>query len=405
MMTMQLIKKILLLILVVSCVTGCTKVDYTKIDEPAYLRVFNNFNYGFSLGDKDKKVPFLCMIINPTFDAEGKPNGGQIVGDFLDVRDYYAPPYPSHVGSSTSVNNPEYPGKENVLVGPIVNGYDLSSWAQIPSGTHRFVFFYRPKNSVPYFKLDRNLIGDVMKDTTLTLTHHEVYTMHLLQKDYLTKENGVLLRQETFLKQPLSDSLAYVNFYNYSASGFQESSDDIKPEVFKMGQFQYGIKDKMDIFLTIYSDQVSALTDGGRYRFNAIPGYKGKYFASVERNISSAAVASYHSYPVFPNPAENGNVTQSWQMWDFLSPGMNPANKPYHVMDTKTDGNWASLACLNLGLEKPNPHNGAVLPNMLVNIHSGVHNPRTFATVNTIEVINGGVYLTTIQRKYPAPVY
>jgi len=40
-----------------------------------------------------------------------------------------------------------------------------------------------------------------------------------------------------------------------------------------------------------------------------------------------------------------------------------------------------------------------------VNIHSGKDNPKTFATVNTIEVVNGRIYLTTIQRKYAPPIY
>jgi hypothetical protein len=46
-----------------------------------------------------------------------------------------------------------------------------------------------------------------------------------------------------------------------------------------------------------------------------------------------------------------------------------------------------------------------VVPNMIVNIHSGTYNPRSFATVNTVEIVNGNVYLTTIQRKYAPPVY
>ena len=109
--------------------SGCVKVEYSKINDPAYLRVFNNLNYIQTLGSKDNKVPFFCMFINPVVDADGMPVSAEIVGDFLDQRDAYAPPYPSHVGSSISVNNPEYPGKENVLVGPILNGFDLSSWA------------------------------------------------------------------------------------------------------------------------------------------------------------------------------------------------------------------------------------------------------------------------------------
>ncbi|WP_448635109.1 hypothetical protein [Pedobacter panaciterrae] len=137
--------------------TGCSKVEYKKIDDPAYLRVFNNLNYKIGVDNKDEMLPFLTMLIDPEMDQDGMPVGAQIKGDFLDKRDPYAPPYPSHIGSGTSVNNPEYPGRENVLVGPVLNGFDLSSWAQIPSGKHRIVFMFRPKNTVPFFNLDPKL--------------------------------------------------------------------------------------------------------------------------------------------------------------------------------------------------------------------------------------------------------
>lgn len=39
-------------------ISGCVKVEYSKIKEPAYLRVFNNLNYVQTLGSKDNKVPF-----------------------------------------------------------------------------------------------------------------------------------------------------------------------------------------------------------------------------------------------------------------------------------------------------------------------------------------------------------
>jgi hypothetical protein len=401
---MQMIKNIHWPALIILCLWGCNKVDYTKIEQPAYLRVFNNFNYGFSMEDKDKKVPFLCMLINPTFDAAGKPTGAEITGDFLDVREPYAPPYPSHVGSSTSVNNPEYPGKENVLVAPIVNGYDLSSWAQVPSGRIRLLFLYRPKNSVPYFQLEGHLQGDVMLDTTITLDQQEVYTMHLLQQDHNTRSNGVLLRRENFHKQAFSDSLVYVNFYNYSASGFLQSRDETKPVRARMGHFQTGIKDKMDVYLTLYPDQDLAITNTD-YKVTAIPGYKGKYFTTVERNSGSDVAAPYFSFPLFANPADDGIRTKSWQCFDFFVPGMNPSNNIYNINEYDTDGNWAALNCLGNGGTAPYRSLGAYQPNMMVNIHSGQYNPRSFATVNTVEVVNGAVYLMTIQRKYPAPEY
>ncbi|WP_126972730.1 hypothetical protein [Gynurincola endophyticus] len=384
--------------------SGCTKVEYTKVENPAYLRVFNNFNYGFTLGEKDVKVPFLCMLINPEYGADGKIKGAEIVGDFLDIRNSYAPPYPSHIGSSTSVNNPEYPGKENVLVAPIVNGYDLSSWAQIPSGNLRFVFLYRPKNDIPYFQLEGHLKDDIMLDTTVSLTASEVYTMHLLQKDFQTKENGLLLRQEIFHKLPLSDELVYTNFYNYSAKGFVQSPDDAKPKNFRNGKFQYGIQDKMDIYLTIYPDE-NLSNMGSNYRSNALKGYNGVYLTTIERNSTSDAVAPYINFPLFANPADDKIKTASWQSFDFFRPGINPTNNTYFGGDVNTGGNWAVLNCYRNGQGLTGINSAGTLPNMLVSIHSGTYNPRTFATVNTVEVVNGGIYMMTVQRKYPAPSY
>jgi hypothetical protein len=143
---------------------------------------------------------------------------------------------------------------------------------------------------------------------------------------------------------------------------------------------------------TIFPDQEFALSNNA-YRNNPVPGYKGRYLATLERNNSTNAVAPYYNFPVFANLADDGITTKAWQCFEFFTPGINPSNNPYFY-ETDTDGN-----------DKPNRTDGGVLPNMLVNIHSGIYNPRTFATVNTVEIVNGGVYLTTVQRKYAAPIY
>jgi hypothetical protein len=83
---------LLMAIGIVLFASGCLKVEYSKIEDPAYLRVFNNLNYVQTLGSKDDKVPFLCMLINPVVDESGMPLSAGIVGDFLDQRDPYAPP-------------------------------------------------------------------------------------------------------------------------------------------------------------------------------------------------------------------------------------------------------------------------------------------------------------------------
>lgn len=380
---------------------GCVKVEYSKIDDPAYLRVFNNLNYVQTLGSKDNKVPFFCMLINPVIDGNGIPTSAEIVGDFLDQRDDYAPPYPSHIGNSTSVNNPEYPGKQNVLVGPILNGFDLSSWAQVPSGKVRIMFVYRPKNTVSFFQLEPQLKKDVMIDTTINLTSKEVYTLHLLQKDFVTKRTGMLLRQENFQKLPLSDSLTYVNFYNMSAKGYWEADKSLKADNFLMASFQGGMKDDMNVFLSLYEDQ-SILSP----RAATMPGFKGKYLANVKLNTATGDVSPYVSFPIWGGKNANGITTNMWQRFDFFMPGMDITNNPFYEASVDNGGNWVSVNCLLNGkIRMTDNDNAAILPNLLVNIHSGVNNPKTFATVNTIEVVNGKVYLTTIQRKYAPPIY
>lgn len=378
---------------------SCSKVEYTQIEQPAYLRVFNNLNYKVSMDVKDGKVPYFCMLINPEVNGAGKPVGAEIIGDFLDIRNAYAPPYPSHVGANNSVNNPEYPGKENVLVGPIVNGYDLSSWAQVPSGSIRVMFVYRPKNTISYFDLEPVLQGDVLLDTTINLQPSEVYTMHLLQKDFKKRENGILLRQENFHKQAFSDSLMYMNFYNYSATGFQDADASLKPDY---APFKQGIRDKMNIFLTLYPNETSAL-NGDSFQHTAIPGYKGKFLTTLEQDITSNAPKPYVSFPLWANPTDDGIRTKSWQYIDFFAPGLSPSNNPYSFTRNQE---WESVAFLSNGSSIPQyAYASLALPNMLINIHSGIYNPRSFATINTIEIVNGYAYLTTIQRKYEAPRY
>ncbi|MCW3466382.1 hypothetical protein [Chitinophaga nivalis] len=385
---------------------GCRKTEYTKIDAPAYLRVFNDLNYVQSMDTKDSKYPSLCMIINPEIDAAGLPVGGEIVGDFLDKRDPYAPPYPSHIGNSSSVHNPEYPGKETVLVGPILNGFDLSSWAQVPSGKIRIMFYYRSYNTIPFFQLEEKLKRDVLLDTTIDLTAGEVYTLHVLEKDFNTKARGMLLRQENFHKLSLSDSTTYINFYNYSASGFVEADAHLKPLRASLKSFLSGIKDSMNIYLTLLKTQ----TNPGQSP--ALTGFKNVYLGQLVRDLGNARPATYYSFPLWADVATDHIRTDMWQRFELVTPGIDAADNPYNgsvAGRQLTFGNFSAINCLLNGKVDIGGvtylANGLILPNLLVNVHSGTYNPRTFATVNTIEIVNSSVYLTTIQRKYPAPVY
>lgn len=384
--------------LLLLCFGACTKIEYTEIERPAYLRVFNDMNFKMSLVNKDERIPFLTMLIDPVVDKDGVVISAAITGDFLNQRDTYAPPYPSHVGESVSVNNPEYPGKESVLVGPVLNGYDLSSWAQIPAGEHRIMFCYRPTNDIPFFQLENNLRKLVMIDTTLTLNEREVYTMHVFQKNFTTKENTVLLREENFHKLPLSDSMIYVNFYNYSAEGFWQAPTSLKDGLgsYESGLMKYGVRDDMTVWMS--------LTKPGSY--TPLPGYHYNYFGNVKRSYDNK-VAPYYSFPLFADTASNLIHTDYMSVFSLLQPGVDPQKIPYGNYDGNTSGTYGLLGCYGNG-----SHGGGrtftgmlAMPGLVINIHSGTYNPRTFATVNTIEIVNGQAYLTTVQRRYDPPVY
>ncbi|MBC9930905.1 hypothetical protein [Chitinophaga qingshengii] len=376
---------------------SCAKIEHKKIDDPAYLRVFNNLNYTVSIENKDEEQPFLAMLIDPETDASGMPTSAAIVGDFLDQRDGYAPPYPSHIGSSNSFKNPEYPGKESVLVGPILNGFDLSSWAQIPSGKHRVMFMFRPVNNTPFFQLEDRLKKKVLIDTVLQLDSREVYTLHVLQRNFKTKENGMLLRQEIFHKMPLSDSMVYVNFYNMSAVGFADADLSLKKRIPQSGLLMFGVKDEMNIWFSLFT--ANDLT-------KPVPGYKFRYMSSLRQNNTSNAVQPYYSFPLFASNGTDNIRTTAWQRISLMAPGMNPENNPYNDQaPAEVLGNYAVISCYGNGTKPNFERDILTVPNMIVNIHSGTNNPQSFATVNTIEIVNGRAYLTTIQRKYPTPIY
>ncbi|MBX3255439.1 MAG: hypothetical protein KF862_14955 [Chitinophagaceae bacterium] len=422
--------------------TGCQKIEYTTMESPAYLRVFNSLSDLQLMGSGGDSLSYLCMLINPEFDAKGTLTGAEVVGDFLDKREAYAPPYPSHIGVSTTVNNPEYPGKEAVLAGPVLNGFDLSSWAQVPSGKLRFMFMYRPKSEVPFLSLEERYKNRVFADTTLTLSAGEVYTLQALLKDFTGRQTGLLLRQEIFYKQAFSDSTVYVNFYNYSAKGFYQAPDDAKiaPGRTFSDLFQRGIRDTMNIYLSLFKSeeytQYNVYGDTYDPRFGVIlqndslvgEAYDRRFLGVIQHDGFSGAVMPYYGFPLWTRDSDNGIHTGIWERFYFLAPeldikqhayseeGINGSSSYTGGTISNTRGNFAVMNCLLDGRKiyipsdnwwsDPERYNaGANVPNLVVNTHSGQYNPRSFATVNTVEVINGKAYLTTVQRRYAPPVY
>lgn len=388
---------LLLLLIAVLAGAGCRKTDFAEVSSPAYLRVFNSLRFSATLDNKDAPQPFLTMLIDPQLDANGIPESAAITGDFLETRDQWARPYPD--AANTTLYQKEFPGTAKTIAAPILNGYDLSSWAQVPSGKHRVMFISRPQNTTPFFSLDKNQRTQVMADTTIDLQEREVYTMQVLEQDYLTKKNIVYLRNETFVKQSLSDSLVYVNFYNLSSNGFFQYSPNVLPgNVLARDK----ILDTMNIFYSLYK-YVNTSTS------TAIKGSEYVPMGTIIRS-QEPVVNPYRSFPLFADTGTNriytGNVAQLFQ---FMKPGFTPNNSGlllalplayYLGVSVGTLGNNVN-ATANIMVKA----SADVRSGLIISERSGVYNPRSFATVNTIEYINRKVYITTIQRRFDPPVY
>lgn len=286
---------------------------------------------------------------------------------------------------------------------------------------------------MPFFQLDPQYRRQVFSDTTFQLDEGEVYTLHALQKNFTSKASGLLLRQETFHKQSFSDDRVYVNFYNYSAEGFYQApeSQKIAPAVVVEGLFQLCIRDTMGIYLSLYRGQAH---QDGDYANSIVltndsiasPAFDKTYLTTLRHDSFSGSVMPYVSFPLWMGDETDHIYTDLWERFYFLAPGLDihhHAYSEYGLSDgsneytggliTKTQGNFAVINSLLQGqrifvsndYSDRRYHAGAGIYNLVINTHSGVDNHRSFATVNSIEVINGQVYLTTIQRRYAPPIY
>lgn len=369
---------------------ACRKSDYPTVQSPAYLRVFNDLTYNLTLDNKDVPPPYLIMMIDPVMGDSSAPVSAAVTCDFLNTRGQLARPYPD--AGNTDLWQKEFPGTMKVAVGPIVNGYDLSSYGQVPSGKHRIVFANRPLSSIPFFSLNAENRKHFLVDTTLTLDAGEVYTLNVLEQSVYTARTIAYLRHENFIKQPFSDSSVYVNFYNLSAEGFfQTFSYDANNSGFGT------LRDTMNVYLTLYGPTST-------YDRNILPGYKNAFMTTMLRS-QEPVVHPYQSFPLFPDPS-----------WSRIYPGQQsqrfifsaPTNPIDHLDDGANNSITGNALTVSIGpVADISMQNIAADVNsgLIISIRSGIYNPRSFATVNTVEYVNGNVYVTILQRKYDPPIY
>ncbi|NIG55413.1 hypothetical protein [Chitinophaga sp. Cy-1792] len=408
---------------------GCRKTEYNLIPDAAYLRVFNSLNYDVNVTTKDQPPPFLTMIIDPEFDANGLVTGGKIVGDHLDQRSAYAGPYPANAGT-TSWRNTEYPGSQKVLVGPILNGINLSSWAQVASGKHRVLFFSRPISEMSFFGLLERERKNLLLDSTVEFKPGEIYTMEVLQKTVSQQYPlpvTLYLRQEQFTKLPFADTLLYANVYNLSAEGYAAANPGMRTAIsyYNATNKCTAFGDTMNLYYTLYKDDCGyPYVEGTAIGSTVIPGFNNIWLGTVVRS-HNAGTAPYYSMPMFAaSDTTKGILSREWELLVLMKPGLFPM--PGILPVTATQGmatanpKYGAIACSNGSDDGRGTTSAAArksiprvsnrdylascwLPNLIRYTASGSYAQRSFATISTIEIINNQVYMMSVQRSYAPP--
>lgn len=390
-------------------IVSCRKSEYNFVDQPAYLRVFNTLKYKVDLSTKGKPVPFLIMIIDPEFDSNNTLIGGKVKGDFLDVRNKYSSPTAN--AASSDYKNKEYPGSLKIPVAPVINGFDLSNWAQVPSGTHRFIFCTRPQNAIPFFELPEKTRKEqiILADTTLELIQGEVYTMNLLEKEYNADKlvTNVYLRKEIFQKLAFSDSMNYVNFYNLSSNGFVEAHPEGNESDGTGAGTGTAIKNEVNLFFSLLKNDVGfpfTIINNERPRLgeNLVEGYQDIPLKTLRRS-QDPEVTPYNIIPLFVGrDTSNRTMSTYWMKLKVVPPGGGVGVQG----EGKSPAEGMVLCLSNFSDEGryiPSYLNGFYLPSIIRQVATGKHKQKSLPTISSIEFINKEIYMTSVMKVYPAP--
>lgn len=325
----------------IGCLTfsACSKYAMrSDIKGAAYLRVFNDIPFSLNLTTKTDVVPFFTLLIDPTFDKNGVPAGGQVIGDYLGSRLRFNPSTAINEGNplgtplDTSIRyniNYEYPGNAHVLAAPSINGLDLSAWAQVTSGKHRVLFVARPENDIDFPLLSDTIRHSIVIDTTIDLKEGEVYTMEAVLQDVDAVKYGVYLRQETFIHQTFGPGKNYVTFYNLSGKNSFLSSNSISPT----SQYFY---DTMNVSYTYYNPAIP----GGYIFPPPIPQFNNIYLMTLQGRMTTTA--PYLPLPVLPlsDFYDNTGILRTYEEPATLGSSHSvTGNMPFFVFNFVASGN------------------------------------------------------------------
>lgn len=388
---------------------------------PAYLRVFNVVPFALTPFNSAGATPFFTFLFDPQLDASGTPSGGLIVGDFLGTRQLYCTSYSINEGNGLNASldtavkssiNYEYPGETHVLTAPPINGFDLSAWAQVPSGKHRVLFITRPQTDTPFARLSESIRKSIVIDTTIDLQAGEVYTLEAVARNLDSNLYGAYLRQEQFIHQTFSDSNMYVGLYNLSGA-----PSSVNPAAID------AVGDTMDVSITYQVLDDISNNSGNNAGYIPLPGFNHSPLMTVIGRMS--ATAQFVPIPILPEnyyfdeqgifrqyrafPGSNGlygtlpnvelfisnpnlvtNSLSAWNELDFvLDPALINNNEPY-LLNSAT----------NFGLSGGGQLQLMASMSLFSNFSGTI---RAYPCVNILEAVYNTVYFMRIQPAFYNP--
>ncbi|MCC8409465.1 hypothetical protein LJ707_11025 [Mucilaginibacter sp. UR6-1] len=390
--------------------SSCKKYELKpQVEDASYIRVFNNLTFTVDFLNNQQTPPFLTFLMDPELDADGVPNNAGIIGDYLGTRQLYSISYPINAGNSSTGNgtlnesgqpnpplgypqNYEYPGNAHVLTAPVINGFDLSSWAQISSGKHRIMFVVRPQSNTPFRDLGSVQRASILVDTTINLEKGEVYTLEVVSRDLDNGKYGLYVRKEEFIHKAFDENKLYAGFINLSGK---------RPEQSKYGTaFFFPDKVRINSTYNIFNDAASS--SAGSY-YHPLEGYDNTYYTTLSSKFDQSI--SYLPLPMLPQSAffYQGVLrtyspivsvaNQNTGTMPYISFNMLDADLPVTTPTGFKLNCWSDPAVFN-NYTFRNPH---TTPNLNLVINSN-NQFKVYSTVNIFEMVYNRVYLMQIKR-------
>lgn len=416
--------RLLYIILLCVILSGCTKYSPGEpIKDAAYIRVFNSIASGVEPTDIGGINPFLTFLMDPEKAADSAFIGAPVMCDYLNTRRLASQSYPTDadtdpsapvtvIGSPngapvyTGILNFEYPGKAHVPAAPAMNGFDMSSWAQVKPGRHRIVFVVRPKNDVPFSEQDERVRKNILIDTVVELKPGEVYTLEAIQTNRETPvQYGLYMRTENFYKQSFEADKIYVGFDNISGN---------YPLAAQHG-FLNLFADTMNIYYSYLMRDVVVVPPTGIYsNVLTVMNMKDLFFTTISSK-RQGRVTSYLSLPLlprsyffykdstlktFPSTLQQDNYFTNGVQKDEDLPFVRFDFYNYNASQTKVFSLNCSASPVTLQYyDQSNPYVRRYLPNLnlIVNNKNRIH---IYPTVAILEICYDRIYMMQMQRAF-----